>query len=166
MKPLPHSIIRLAALVVTFTAASIGCTRDTSDRDLVYKRPSELVELASTPTGPFGAGKAPKVLWLDPRSPKLYAEGHIPQATNIPFPDIERTHEVSCRGYTMFIVYDTDYDDVMSKAAAKRLLELGYKDVYSMLGGLKSWKADGYTVEVDKQALTKDAVDKPSVSKQ
>jgi 3-mercaptopyruvate sulfurtransferase SseA len=158
--------VSAAALAFFMCAGAIGCTRSTSDRDLVYKRPSELVELANTPTGPFGAGKVPKVLWLDPRSPKLYAEGHIPQAENIPFPDIERTHEVSCRGYAMFIVYDTDYDDVMSKAAAKRLIELGYKDVYSMLGGLKAWKADGYAVEVDKQPITKDAIDKPSVSKQ
>jgi len=40
----------------------------------------------------------------------------------------------------------TDYDDVMAKAAAKRLLELGYREVYCILGGLKGWQADGNPV--------------------
>jgi len=47
----------------------------------------------------------------------------------------------------MFIVYDTDYDDVLAKAASKRLMELGYENVYSLLGGLKAWKTEGYPVE-------------------
>ena len=102
--------------------------------------------MANTPSGAFGAGGLPKVLWLDPRTPAEYAAGHIPQAKNIPFPEIERTHEVSCKGYDMFIVYDTDYDDVMSKAAAKRMIELRYSNVYCILGGLKAWKADGNPV--------------------
>ncbi len=160
------SVVSALTLTAMCFVSGLGCARSTSDRDLVYKRPSELVELANTPTGAFGAGKPPKVLWLDPRSPKLFAEGHVPQATNIPFPEIERTHEVSCRGFTMFIVYDTDYDDVMSKAAAKRLLELGYKDVYSMLGGLKAWKADGYAVEVSKSADAPAIGAQPAVLKQ
>ncbi len=140
----------LLLLALLTLAPGVACTRSTSDRDLVYKRPSELVELANTPTGAFGSGSVPKVLWLDPRSEKDFNAGHIPQSTSIPFPEIERTHEATCRGFEMFIVYDTDYDDVMSKAASKRLIELGYKNVYSMLGGLKAWKADGYPVEVTK----------------
>ena len=125
----------------------VACTRSTSDRDLVYKRPNELVELANTPSGAFGSRGLPKVLWLDPRTTKEFEAGHIPQATSIPFPDIERTHEATCRGFDLYIVYDTDYDDVMAKAAAKRLMELGYKPVYNMLGGLKAWEVDGYPIK-------------------
>jgi 3-mercaptopyruvate sulfurtransferase SseA len=143
----PRFVLASALLALTSIVANVGCTRSTSDRDLVYKRPNELVELANTPSGAFGAGGLPKVLWLDPRTPKQFAEGHLPQATNIPFPEIERTHEATCRGFAMFIVYDTDYDDVLSKAASKRLMELGYSNVYSMLGGLKAWKSEGYPVE-------------------
>jgi len=119
-------------------------------RDLVYRRPNELVEMANTPSGAFGSGGLPKVLWLDPRVEKDFNEGHIPQATNIPFPEIERTHEATCRGFAMYFVYDSDFDDVMAKAAAKRLLELGYDNVYCMRGGLKAWKSDGYPVEMTK----------------
>ena len=135
-----------ATLAVLVGLSAIGCQHSTSDRDLVYRRPNEAVEMANTPSGAFGAGGLPKVLWLDPRTPAEYAAGHIPQAKNIPFPEIERTLEVSCKGYDMFIVYDTDYDDVMSKAAAKRMIELRYSKVYCILGGLKAWKADGNPV--------------------
>ncbi|MFN5496429.1 MAG: rhodanese-like domain-containing protein [bacterium] len=126
---------------------AVGCNKATSDRSLVYKRPNELIELANTSTGAFGSRGLPKVLWLDPRTTKEFEAGHIPQATNIPFPDIERTHEATCRGFDLYIVYDTDYDDVMAKAAAKRLMELGYEPVFNMLGGLKAWEVEGLPVK-------------------
>jgi 3-mercaptopyruvate sulfurtransferase SseA len=151
----PLAMLVAPLLLIALAVVAGGCGRSTSDRDLVYRRPNEVVELANTPTGAFGAGGVPRVLWLDPRTPAQFAEGHIPQATNIPFPEIERTHEATCRGFEMFIVYDTDYDDVLSKAAAKRLMELGYKNVYSLLGGLKAWKSEGYPVE--KSPTTTDA---------
>lgn len=147
----PH-VSRLAALLcpALVAIAGAGCQNTTSDRDLVYRTPTEAIGLASSNTGVLGAGGLPKVLWLDPRTPKEFEEGHIPQAVNIPFPEIERTHEVSCKGFEMFIVYDTDYDDVMAKASAKRLIELGYRKVYCIVGGLKAWKADGNPVATGK----------------
>ena len=91
-----------------------------------------------------------KVLWIDPRTTAEFEKGHIPQATSLPFPEIEKKHEVACKGFDAYIVYDTDYDDVMAKAAAKRLLELGYTKVYCILGGLKAWQADGNPVATGK----------------
>ena len=142
-----RALLPALLLVCMALVGAVGCSRTTSDRSLVYKRPAELMELANTPTGAFGSKGLPKVLWLDPRTPAEFAAGRVPQATNIPFPDIERTHEATCRGFDLYIVYDTDYDDVMAKAAAKRLLELGYKPVYTMLGGLRAWRTDGFSVE-------------------
>ena len=149
MNTIPRLLRTFASLVLVALALlpGVACTRSTSDRDLVYKRPNELVELANTPNGAFGSKGLPKVLWLDPRTTKEFEAGHIPQATSIPFPDIERTHEATCRGFDMYFVYDSDYDDVMAKAAAKRLMELGYKPVYNMLGGLKAWEVDGYPIK-------------------
>ena len=143
------TLLFIASLMLAAVALlpGLACNRSTSDRDLVYKRPSELVELANTAGGAFGAKGLPKVLWLDPRTPAEFAAGRVLQATSVPFPEIERTHEVTCRGFDMYIVYDTDYDDVMAKAAAKRLIELGYEPVYAMLGGLKAWEADGLPVK-------------------
>ena len=138
--------LMLLALAMTAILPGFACTRSTSDRNLVYKRPNEVIELANTAGGAFGSKGLPKVLWLDPRTAAEFEAGRIPQATNIPFPDIERTHEVTCRGFDLYVVYDTDYDDVMAKAAAKRLMELGYGPVYNMLGGLKAWEVDGHPV--------------------
>ena len=138
------SLLLLSGLTAT------ACKSTTSDRDLVYRKPGEAIELASKRSGPFGGGDPVKVLWLDPRTPAEFEKGHIAQAKNIPFPEIEKTHEVSCKGFDEFIVYDTDYDDVMAKAAAKRLMELGYKKVYCIVGGLKAWQADGNPVVTGK----------------
>jgi rhodanese-related sulfurtransferase len=140
-------IISSLMLAMIAFMPGVACNRSTSDRDIVYKRPSELVELSNTAGGAFGSKGLPKVLWLDPRTASEFAAGHVPQATNIPFPDIEPTHEVTCRGFDVYVVYDTDYDDVMAKAAAKRLVELGYKPVYAMLGGLKAWEVEGLPVK-------------------
>lgn len=129
-------------------ASTTGCTHSTSDRDLVYRQPGEAIALAAETKGTFSSEPL-KVLWLDPRTPAEFEKGHIPQATNVPFPDIEKTHEVAFKGVDAFIVYDTDYDDVMAKAAAKRLMELGRpkKSVYVLKGGVKAWRRDGFPVE-------------------
>lgn len=147
--PTVRRLLRLCA-IAALAACATACTKTTSDRDLAYLRPSEAVEMANTPMGALGSDGMPKVFWLDPRTEREFAAGHIAKARNLPFPEIEKTHEVSCKGYDLFIVYDTDYDDVMAKAAAKRLLELGYRKVYAIRGGLKAWKNDGFAVEAAK----------------
>ncbi|MFM1804807.1 MAG: hypothetical protein RL136_1686 [Planctomycetota bacterium] len=155
MRRISHAFRRVpgytpvAVLAAGLLSTLPGCTHATSDRDLVYRQPAEVIAIAAETKGAF-VKEPVRVLWLDPRTPAEFAKGHIPQATNIPFPEIERTHEVACKGYDAFIVYDTDYDDVMARAAAKRLLELGYRKVYCVVGGLKAWQADGNPVTVGK----------------
>lgn len=144
-----RSLLRGATLLL-LAVSTAACSKSTSDRDLAYLRPSEAVEMANTPMGALGSDGLPKVFWLDPRTEKEFEAAHIAKARSLPFPEIEKTHEVSCKGFDLFIVYDTDYDDVMAKAAAKRLMELGYRKVYNIRGGLKAWKADGYPIESGK----------------
>ena len=55
--------------------------------------------------------------------------------------------ETTLKGYDQFIVYDTDWEDTIGKAASKRLMELGFDNVYTLEGGLKAWKRDGNSVE-------------------
>ena len=45
------------------------------------------------------------------------------------------------------IVYGNDYNDPVADGMSKRLIELGHKDVRTLMGGLRAWKADGYAVE-------------------
>ena len=54
-----------------------------------------------------------------------------------------------CKNFELFIVYDSDYDDVMAKAASKRLLELGYDGVFTIRGGIKAWQREGYELQKD-----------------
>jgi 3-mercaptopyruvate sulfurtransferase SseA len=47
-------------------------------------------------------------------------------------------------GHDLFIVYGNTFQDPMAKAGAKRLLELGFKEVFVMDGGTRAWEKDGY----------------------
>jgi len=140
---------QLFAFAVLAGALLGGCDRSTTDRDIVWVTPQDAIRMAATPQGTFGSGGAPRTLWLDPRMPNQFAEGHLPSAVNIPFPEISKTHESTCKNFELFIVYDSDYDDVMAKAASKRLLELGYDGVFTIRGGIKAWQREGYELQKD-----------------
>ena len=99
------------------------------------------------PTGAFGSRGETVNIWLDPRTPTEYAEGHIPGAVSLPFPMIEQDHQTLLLNAGTVVVYDTDWDDVIAVCASKRLMELGYSDVYTLRGGLEAWRADGNAVD-------------------
>jgi rhodanese-related sulfurtransferase len=88
-----------------------------------------------------------RTAWVDPRTTELYAKEHIPGAICLPFPRMQAEAETTLKGYDQFIVYDTDWEDTIGKAASKRLMELGFDNVYTLEGGLKAWKRDGNSVE-------------------
>lgn len=134
-----------AALAVLCLTA--GCNNKPDDRWVVYVDTStEAVEVMTKPRGTLGLGGTPKSVWLDPRSEKEYAAGHIPGAVNLPFPRLEDEQEVVLKDVDVIVVYDTDYDDTLVKPVAKQLMFLGHKDVLVLRGGLKAWKRDGNPV--------------------
>ncbi len=135
----------IAALSITMLAALAACTKSTSDRDLVYVTPFKAVELMNKPSSLLQ--RAPVSAWVDPRSPEKYAEGHIPGAINLPFPRMTAEARMVLGKYDQIVVYDTSYDDAIAKAASKRLIELDFKDVYTLEGGLKAWTRDGNPVD-------------------
>jgi 3-mercaptopyruvate sulfurtransferase SseA len=59
------------------------------------------------------------------------------------------------------VVYDTDYNDVLAKAASKRLLELGFDRVYTLEGGLKAWEKAGNDVATGVPTTAPELPDKP-----
>ncbi len=80
--------------------------------------------------------------FLDVREPDEYEQGAIPGAVHLPrgnlefgvegrIPDKQRPLVVYCAGGTR------------SAFAAKTLVDLGYKDVVSMIGGFNRWKDEG-----------------------
>ncbi len=139
--------MQIAALSVTGASLLVGCDRSTTDRDILWVTPREAIGLSEKPMGTFGSKGPPRTLWLDPRLPDQFTREHLPGATNIPFPEIAKSHEATCKDFDLFIVYDSDYDDVMAKAASKRLLELGYNEVFTIRGGVKAWQRDGLKVD-------------------
>lgn len=135
----------------TIAGSIVGCATKTSDRDLRPVTAAEGVALAAGKPG--GAFKdATKGIWVDPRRAETYAEGHIPGAISLPFGsgDFEGMARERLRGFDPILVYGDDYQDILANAASKRLIEIGFKNVYTLRGGIQQWIADGYDVESGK----------------
>ncbi len=150
MKSRPFLTVLAAGVLAT---ATLGCSTRTSDRDLRPVTASEAVALAAgKPGSAFKA--ATKGVWVDPRRAETYAEGHIPGAMSIPFGsgDFESQAEERLGGFDPIIVYGDDYQDILANAASKRLIELGFKSVYTLRGGIEQWIADGYEVDAGQGA--------------
>ncbi len=143
-------MLRLATCSALAALALLGgCDVTTDDRSVIWLTPPEAVTKLNTPSGLFT--KETRGVWIDPRSPKAYEEGHIAGAISLPLPDMRDAAASELNGYNLFLVYDADFSDVMAKAGAKRLLELGFTEVYALKGGLRAWKNDGYTIVTGKQ---------------
>ena len=141
-----HPFLRSSALALLLCLAGplllAGCDTKTSDRDLEIVSPEVAQEKMLKKSGPFGAGGTVNGIYLDPRDQAAFWKRHIKGAVNVPFKDIE-TRWRALEGYDVIVVYDTDYSDIIAKAASKRLIELGHKNVLTLRGGLKAWEQDG-----------------------
>ena len=87
----------------------------------------------------------PNFIILDVRTPTEYAGGHLVDAVNIDFNaanfkedanrlDKAKTYLVYCR------------TGVRSAAASTILLEIGFRDIYNMTGGITEWQGAGFPV--------------------
>ncbi len=137
-----------AAWLATLLTALVwtGCSKSISDSDLVLVSPSEGVELAQGRKTLLGLGGVEKAAWVDPRGGRAYREGHIPGALHVPFQDLNDRQEM-LRGYNALIVYGNDFRDALADGMSKRLMELGFRDVRTLKGGLQAWIRAGYEVE-------------------
>ena len=142
--------LRQALAVIALVAVASGCTRKTSDRDVVFLEPDAALVKSHESPGLFGGERRP--VWIDPRTPQHYSECHIAGAISLPFPRMTAEAPVVLKGYDMFFVYGTSHDDTIAKAASKRLMELGFDDVYTLKGGLDAWKSAGKDVVTDPAA--------------
>ena len=76
---------------------------------------------------------------VDVRSPQEYEEGHIDGAINIPLYEINNKFDE--------IINDKNQEIVLyclsgqrSKDAYKKVVKLGYSNVFNLHGGLENWK--------------------------
>ena len=70
----------------------------------------------------------------------------ISGAISAPLAEMTETAAARLAGHNLFVVYGDAFQDALAKAGAKRLLELGFKNVYVLEGGIRAWQKDGYTL--------------------
>jgi rhodanese-related sulfurtransferase len=137
----------LTALAVAAAYAGPGCSaRKFSDRDLVLVDATEAMELVGTHKRLLGLAGDTTGAWVDPRHERAYREGHIPGAISLPFQRVTADQRL-LRGYDVLVVYGDDYQDPIANGMSKRLMELGFKDVRTLRGGLRAWTDAGYELE-------------------
>ena len=143
MRPFPT--LPLALLLLGFGLALAGCKTKTSDRDLQPVTPPEAIARFGIPTD----GADGSTVWIDPRTTLKYGQGHIPGAVNIPFGGGNFEFEAAkvSKGRNAIVIYGDDYQDILADAASKRLIQLGYKDVFTLRGGIQQWVADGHGID-------------------
>lgn len=79
---------------------------------------------------------------IDVRSAEEYSEFYIKDSINVPLDNIQELLDLIEDKETVIILYCQTGE--RSKEAAKELAKLGYKNLYSLDGGLINW---GYGVE-------------------
>ncbi len=79
---------------------------------------------------------------IDVRSAEEYSEFYIKDSINVPLDNIQELPDLIEDKETVIILYCETGE--RSKEAAKELVKLGYKNLYSLDGGLINW---GYGVE-------------------
>ncbi len=103
--------------------------------------------LASKPiAGMFGMRCAPVILrfvLVDVRSPKLFADGHVPGAVNIPHRTITAERMAEYAPDALFVVYCAGPHCNGANKGAVRLAQLG-RPVKEMIGGITGWKDEGF----------------------
>ncbi len=157
------SRVRLSffASAAAISALLVACEPSTSDRDLVYVDSYHAIAAMNAPPGAFQSARSSA--FIDPRSRSVYATKHIAGAINLPFEDMTLEAPGLLEKYDVLVVYDTDYDDILAKAASKRLLELRFKTVYTLEGGLKAWEKAGNEVQTGVPADAPQLPDKPGI---
>lgn len=78
---------------------------------------------------------------------KSYQEEHIAGAINIPANQLDKLASKMLDKDETIIVYCSNYSCNASPAAAKKLISMGYKNVYDFSAGKKGWKDAGLQME-------------------
>ncbi len=119
-------------------AGLVGCGKTrTSDADIEVMREPALMKLLDED----GAG----LVLVDVRRPEAYASGYLPGAINIPVSKLERhANDPRLMAARRIVVYGQGWSDPLSRVGVKKLLAMGFKDVYDFKGGVELWQDTGH----------------------
>lgn len=79
-----------------------------------------------------------------------FRKAHLPGAINIPADDKrfeEKVHEAVPQKERPIIVYCANTECPASPKAARKLDEMGYREVFDFEGGKQAWREAGYHLE-------------------
>ena len=88
-----------------------------------------------------------EVILIEVLDPGSYEKEHIRSAINIPLKEIGAEAKKRFSKDDPIVVYCSDYECTASPAAAKKLENLGFTNVYHYGGGKKEWKGEGLPME-------------------
>ena len=95
-----------------------------------------------------------ELVLVDALAPMSYARSHLPGAINLPADWVEERAPMRIPDLeTEIVVYCSDVDCDASGIVARRLLELGYRNVRHYPGGKSDWVEGGLPLEGSAGAL-------------
>jgi rhodanese-related sulfurtransferase len=77
------------------------------------------------------------MMLLDVRTDEEYKKGHIPGAVHVPLADIGEKIKKLKKGKELVVYCQSDNRSIW---AIKRLMGMGYKNLYNLKGGYSAWK--------------------------
>jgi rhodanese-related sulfurtransferase len=144
---MPRRLTRLAALALGGVGliSTLAACNTTSDADIVFTTLEEVRSL-----GERQERTQNTLLLIDPRPPSDFSRGHIPGARNIQQSMVMRDSDLNPKWdeYDTIIVYGTNRASPPARAMTKRLIEVGYDDVFMYEGGFEEWLAAGMPVDI------------------
>lgn len=87
------------------------------------------------------------VILIEVLDKESYEKSHIKGAINIPLKEIGAEAKKRFNKGDEIVVYCSDHECSASPLAAKKLNDLGFKNVYHYKGGKKEWKESGLPME-------------------
>lgn len=141
-----HSLsVRILAVFLIGATAALpgGCNRDVSDRDIRTIALPEVRKMTASDRERHAA-------LIDPRSPRAFAEGHIPTARNLQLTEVSGIRgdlDRDLAAHKNLIVYGDNPGSAPARAMAKRLMTAGHKGVWWYEGGLDDWTRSGNRAE-------------------
>jgi 3-mercaptopyruvate sulfurtransferase SseA len=145
--PMRHATFWRCSIPVLLALGGGGCNNSLTDKSLVYVTPPQAQELAQGKKKLLGLAGTQSGVYVDSRREADFRAGHIPGAINLPYERVSADHSI-LKNHEVLIVYGNDYNDNRADGMSKRLMELGYSDVRTLIGGLRAWKSEGNPLEM------------------
>ncbi len=104
---------------------------------LIFKMFSFLSRMGIKQISPRDLDQKKGIVLLDVRPDKEYGQGHIPGAVHVPLTDIGNKVKKLKKDKELVVYCRSGNQSIW---AIKRLMGMGYKNLYNLKGGYSAWK--------------------------